>query len=73
MAPMSNVIFIVILSSLLSSLILATSRPCNAVKLLLNPPYIVLIVSEVFLPDIPRSFVIWSNINVPWLKLSRSA
>ena len=42
--------------SFLSSLILATLRPSNAVELLANSPFNVLIVSEVFLPDTPRSF-----------------
>ena len=59
--------------SLLFSLILATSRPSNAAKLYANSPFIVLIVSEVFLPNIPRSFASWSNTNVPWLQLSRSS
>ena len=40
--------------SFLSSLILATLRPSNAVELLVNSPFNVLIVSEVFLPDTPR-------------------
>ena len=56
--------------SLLSSLILARLRPSNAVELLVNSPFNVLIVSEVFLPEVPRSF---ANINAPWLELSRSA
>ena len=38
--------------SMLSSLILATSRLSNAVELLVNSPFIVLIVSEVFFPYI---------------------
>ena len=51
----------------------ATLRPSNAVDLVVNSPFNVLIVSEAFLPDIPRSFVSWSNMNIPWLKLSRRA
>ena len=59
--------------SLLSSLMLATLRSSNAVELLVNYPFNVLIVSEVFLPNIPRPFASWSNMNVPWLQLSRRA
>ena len=59
--------------SLLSSLMLATLRPSNAVELLINSPFNVLIVKEVFLPDSPRSFASWSNMNVPWLQLFRRA
>ena len=42
--------------SQLFSLMLATLRPSNAVELLVNSPFNVLIVSEDFLPDIPRSY-----------------
>ena len=59
--------------SLLSSLMLATLRPFFAVELLVNSPFNVLIVGEVFLQDIPRSFASWSNMNAPWLQLSRRA
>ena len=51
--------------SLLSSLMLATFRPFVAVELLVNFPFNALIVSEVFLPEIPRSFASWSNMNAP--------
>ena len=57
--------------SLLSPLMLATLRPSNAIELLVNSPFNLLIVSEVVLPDIARSFASWSNMNVPWLQLSR--
>ena len=50
---------------LLFSLMLATLRPSNAVELLVNSPFNLLIVSEVVLPDIARSFASWSNVNVP--------
>ena len=40
---------------LLFSLMLATLRPSNGVELLANSSFHVLIVSEDFLPDIPRS------------------
>ena len=59
--------------SLLSSLMLSTLRPFIAVELLVNFPFNVLIVSEAFLPNIPRSFASWSNMNVPWLQLFRRA
>ena len=59
--------------SLLTSLMQATLRLSNAVELLVNSPFNVLIVSEVFLQDIPRSFASWSNMNAPWLQLSRRA
>ena len=55
--------------SLLTSLMQATLRPSNAVELLVNSPFNVLIVSEVFLPDIPRSFASQYNMNVPCLQL----
>ena len=51
--------------SLLSLLMLAALRPSIAVELLANSSFNVLIISEVFLPDIPSSFASWSNINVP--------
>ena len=55
--------------SLLYSLILATLILSNAVELLVNSPFIAWIASEMFLPDIPRLFASWYNMNVPWLQL----
>ena len=55
--------------SMLSSLIVATLRPLNAVELLVNSPFNVLIESETFLPDITRSFASWSNMNVTYYYL----
>ena len=57
--------------SVLSLLMLATLKASIAVELLVNSTFNVLIVSEVFLPDIPSSLATWSNMNLPWLQLPR--
>ena len=58
-------------NSLLSSLILATSRPSNVAELLRYSPFITLMISEVFFPDVSKSYFTWFNYNVVLLQLSR--
>ena len=60
-------------NSLLSWLILATSRPSNVVELLRYSPFIALMVNEVLMPDVSRSYFTWFNYNVALLQLSRKA